>query len=619
MALAAARDYDAASGEIKKAVAALADPAVRREAEGDLSVVRRLPTLVEEMRAMLAQWPRGGGLALVRRAPSGLEKVAGTVVRSDRDRVELQTRAGAETVFVEFEDLAAGSVARLFRDRQGTAADRDLALFCLVEGDLEAAREILGGSAGSLPAKYGDLPAAAAPDPVARRHELEAREIFYAAEREFRSPATRGSAMERYRKLSQEYLDFGFVRRAINRITARAAAGREYFFLASDLVPSGTFTAGRHAQAGACWVTTAEPEPGKTVQNFVEISFHALGGAAYRCWVQAGGCCQETFEVYYQADGATGPHPDRPKEILKIEPGTPNVLTLKPPPGLKATHAAHGGRGRSGEPAHWHWIEIPIPRRGASGLQRVRIVAERQGFGVSKAVVSSVLRAAPRDGEVRDLEAARSEDLGLFAESTPDLAGCWSFEEGAGVAAGDGSGRGHLGALAQGPAWGEGRHGRALRLDGEDDHVLVRDSPSLRIADDLSVTFWMKAEGDVRERARIVGKGDENFGVWAAPGNRLEFRQADGPRTVLALASRKAFPTGRWLHVAAVLRGDRGAIYVDGEEVSSGSRSGLPVTGASPLSIGHAGHGGHYAGWIDELAVHRRALSHPEIQVLAGR
>ncbi len=613
-ALAAVRDYDAAAALVKRAARTLPTEDLRLDAGTDLEDIRRVAALYDDVRQALARWPRGGGVAL--ETSGGARKVSGTVCHSDRDRFEIQTGPGKDTVFVEYSDIAAASLVELHQGRaRGAVRDaRAQALFLLLDGDARGGEE-------TVPEKYRAFARegrarAARPDSVELRNERQARDLYVAAEREYRAPQTRSLAVEKYRALLRDYMDVGLVLRAAERIARRAEPRNEYYYAASDLWTGGTFRLRKQASKGPCWGTEEETEFARARENFVEVEFAVAGNAQPRCWFQVGGCCQESFSAFYQVSDLTTANARKPGAAVHVEPGSVYALTLAAPAWPRKGHAAHG----SGDPLQWEWIEIPLPKYAAAGTKRARLMTSRRGLHVARAVVSAARKAPPKEDEIRDLEEARAADLGFLAGADPDLLGAWSLDEGTGKVLGDASGNGHLGAVSGDPAWGEGKQDLALAFDGKEDSVQVQDSPKLRIAGDLTIAFWVRYESEAKVRHRLAGKGEESYGVWGSTGNKLLFQQCDaGGRQVLGVTSRKGLAAGRWHHVAAVVKGERGYLYVDGAEEGAADRAGTPAASADPLSLGYAGRDGYFAGMLDEVRLYGRALSPDEIRTLAGK
>ncbi len=618
MAFALGRDCDRAAAELVKASRAWREEDVRREAQADIEDLRRLSALHEAVLRGLARRPPGSVIALDRRDLSGeVRRVAGTLVAADVDRAEIRTGPGRPAVFVEFSDVTAASLA----ESLGKPEDRRTpALLCLAEGEWEAALDLLEGKLEAVPAKwwaFGKHARTRLPKP--ERHELSARDLLYAAERDWRLPTTRGLAVEKYRMLGREYTDLSIVRRAIDRITKRSEPCREYFFARADLRGGGTFKTATRPLVGDCWLSTSGSDLARAHENYVELEFYAFAGVPYRLWAQAGGCCAETFACYWQASELSGPHPTKPNATLRIEPASIYGMTARlPSVALKPAHSAHAGRNEAPQPAVWAWVEFTLPKFATPGIKRVRILTDRQGFGVARALVSALKSAAPGEAELRELEAAREAEgappVAMPAPAgggMPDLVGHWTFEEGAGPVAGDASGNGHVAGLEGKPEWIEGKSGGALRFGTKEDAAVVQDAPRLRLTGDLSIAFWVKLERAVATRRLVVGKGEGDYAVWLFPGDRLLFEECDAAgQRVVALSVEDVLPPGAWHHVAAVVKSGKAFLYVNGRQAATGSCSGPPTASPGPLRFG--------AGALDDLRLYSRALSPDEVKSLAA-
>ena len=406
LARAGTREYDRALPELRKAAKAAQEDAVRKEAAADIDDLTRVVMVYDEIQRMLAAWPRGKAIAL----ETAGSKVAGAFVSGDVDRIEIRTGASRETAFVEISEATAASLAALAR---GKADPHALGLFCLIEGHPAAAKTFFDRR-DEAPAKYWAWSAVARqkippPDEETIRRERLARELYYAAERDYRRPATRGSAVEKYRALMKDFLESALVRRTAKRIAARTEGCSEFYFVTDDLTAGGTFKRAARGPAGACWLASSESDMTRGHENFVEIEFATMGEEKYRCWIQVGGCCAETFLAFYQVTGLVVPHPAKAGQSARAEPGSLYAVAVAPPAmTIKATHASHGGQK---EPALWGWIEVPLPKFAQPGVKRVRLCTVVQGFAVARAVVSSTRSATPKEDDLKELEAAREPDL----------------------------------------------------------------------------------------------------------------------------------------------------------------------------------------------------------------
>jgi hypothetical protein len=380
---AAKRDYEGAAAELRRVQRESREDEVRREAAQDLEDLRAVGALYDSLRVPV---PRGTAVTLeARDGVRGVRTIEGRVVDSTAERIEIVPADGFP-VFVEVDDIPA---VRLLRP---TSEARPAALFLLLDGELHAAGARLGGTLDAAAPKYWifarDLASRLQPPDAAElRRTRSALELLYAAEREFRSPRTRGAAVEKYRLLAADYAAVGPVLRSLPRIAERSEAYREYAFGAADVWGSGTFEL-----RGGAWTSTASSDLWRAPANFVEVGYYAFPGVAYRAWVRAGGCCEETLQGFCQVTGLVRPHPQKPGATLPVEPGSKYGLPLRVPPLPADPKHAHAGRRA---PSRWHWIEIPLPPASAAGQRRIRILTAQEGFSVSDVLVSSTRTAPP--------------------------------------------------------------------------------------------------------------------------------------------------------------------------------------------------------------------------------
>jgi len=386
MAKAAARDYAGAAADLERS--APKDDAVKQELAQDLRDLKDLDRLYQ---ATIAAQATSKNLAL--ETIDG-RQVSGRVLAADTDRVELVVGAGKPTVFVEWADVRAATIAGLFRAQK--AETRLAAIFMLLEGDPNGIEDTID------PKYVAFSPSARAKAVKPAAEELSAREIFYDAERQFRTMATRDKALEGYRQLKQKFKDTLLVKRAAARIDRRLESGKEYYFLAADLSAGGTFSLTKEGR----YESLADVDPAKPNPSWVEAEFLALPSTTYRCWALVGGCCAEAFTFHYQATGLTELNP-KTKKRAPAEPGgelaSPVKHSLK---NLKPSHP----KGEPQKPTRWEWIEIVLPRGSAAGVRQVRLLTDLKGFGVAALLVSSSKSKAPAEAEAAELAKARALD-----------------------------------------------------------------------------------------------------------------------------------------------------------------------------------------------------------------
>jgi hypothetical protein len=161
-------------------------------------------------------------------------------------------------------------------------------------------------------------------------------------------------------------------------------------------------------------------------------------------------------------------------------------------------------------------------------------------------------------------------------------------------------------------------------LDGKTGMITVPDDPALRRSGDFTLSFWKRKTENNADWVRIVGKGNgaaRNFGLWEYPGDggALKYQQyTAGGQSILELDSPPMPSLNTWRHVVCTASVNACALYVDGKPVGFARRSGEPGIAPDPLTFGHAGYHGFFAGQIDDVRLYDRALSMSEIDYLAS-
>jgi hypothetical protein len=416
MRLAALRDFTAAASEVANASRSVDDADLRQEAAADLEAANLVDAAHGETLKFLAKSPPGRKLALGFLDEFGKpRRFEGVVVQVRPWRVVLKTEE--ETAAVEFGEIAGPSLAEVFSsraDRKPETDGRAAALLCLLDGDTEAARKYVPGPGPAVPEKYWELAGKIAEerqksDPAAAGKEAEARKIFYEAARELPVPGKAYEAVQKMTGLLNDLAETAFVRRNKASLSGPKEAGKEYYFLPSDLVPSGTFKAGKSPKGMEAVIAADDVEGAAAKTNFVEIVFSAFPGTEYRCWVLMGGCCKENFTFYQQATDLTMPDPKNSRQSVQVEPeGNYAQLVKVSISYLKPSHQAHGGKK---EPARFEWVPVPLPKYAAPGAKVVRLLAEVKGAAIARALVTSLRKEAPKEADVAELEKARADEL----------------------------------------------------------------------------------------------------------------------------------------------------------------------------------------------------------------
>jgi len=206
----------------------------------------------------------------------------------------------------------------------------------------------------------------------------------------------------------------------------------------------------------------------------------------------------------------------------------------------------------------------------------------------------------------------------------PGLVAYWKLDEGAGNTAKDSSGYGQDGVLLNGPTWIDAAVGKGLDFDGTDDYVVCGD-----ILNTVTVPFTMTAwvYRDVAIGTTIINTDPAatyyGFRLQIGSDNKLAVHYCDG--TGSGSESRRTkrsdieLPTGRWIHVAAVVRGAADmSLYFDGVDVGGVyTGSGGAIVHSADQAVVGCGWGGYHDGALDDVRIYDRDLAAGEVAALA--
>ena len=208
-----------------------------------------------------------------------------------------------------------------------------------------------------------------------------------------------------------------------------------------------------------------------------------------------------------------------------------------------------------------------------------------------------------------------------------NLVSHWPLDDGSGAIATDVVAS-YQGTLRNGAAWTSGRHGMAVSLDGDDDHVEL---PAIDVAGSaLTISAWVNSRSfPSNNDQRYVSKAadmQEQSHYWmlgqasAGNQNRLRFRVRAGGTTTTLVAGSEELPLNIWYHAAATYDGATMRLYLDGVLVGSMAKSGvMAASSLVPVFIGANPDGSNFMrGIIGDVRIYSRALSASEVASLSG-
>jgi hypothetical protein len=333
--------------------------------------------------------------------------------------------------------------------------------------------------------------------------------------------------------------------------------------------------------------------------------------------------------VTISASGAQG----SPKQVpvtLTVQPAAP-ALSVTPAslsfsavaggaaPASQQLTIANTGTGTlqwtasSAEP----WLN-EAPASG-TGSGTVAVSVDTTGLAVGTYSGTVRVAAAGAQGSPRDIPVSLNVTA---SQPVTGLVAAFGFDEGAGTAVADASGRGNAGTIS-GAAWTDsGRFGRALTFDGVDDWVTVPDAASLDLTTGMTIEAWVNPSTLAGAWRTVMLKerpGQLAYGMYASgdvlrPSGWISIGSSDRGTTGTA-----AVPTNAWTHLAATYNGATLRLWVNAVNVSSFNVTGSIATSTMPLRVGGNGVWAEwFAGRIDEVRVYNRALTQTELQADMG-
>ncbi len=203
-----------------------------------------------------------------------------------------------------------------------------------------------------------------------------------------------------------------------------------------------------------------------------------------------------------------------------------------------------------------------------------------------------------------------------------------SFDEDPSDGVKDLSNYGNHGEMKSEPEWLEGKFGKALWFDGEDDWVQIPDNETLRVDEAVTVMAWINTETYTfpgSDWQGILAKSNlpRSYSLYTMVGGKLHFSTSGAtPQPYYGSVSTATIPLDEWVHVAAVAetseKGGSHTYYVNGE---LGGEKSLPDFKTLPgdqdtsdVFIARKAVVQPFLGFIDEVRIWNRALSADEVK-----
>ncbi len=164
--------------------------------------------------------------------------------------------------------------------------------------------------------------------------------------------------------------------------------------------------------------------------------------------------------------------------------------------------------------------------------------------------------------------------------------GLWLFDGGSGRIASDSSKYGNDGRIEGGAEWVDGKFGEALSFNGIDAYVEVPGSDSLKVADAVTIEFWLFPRSFAGEWNIIRKHTQDTYDYEINAIGDIHFNLKFVETTTGIVIGGEDVPFDQWTHLAFTYDGKKAIMYINAEPVFEQDVSGTIPTSDSPLYIG---------------------------------
>lgn len=217
-----------------------------------------------------------------------------------------------------------------------------------------------------------------------------------------------------------------------------------------------------------------------------------------------------------------------------------------------------------------------------------------------------------------------SPDVSLA--KTPDPLLWLPLDEGTGTFADDRSPN-QLEASLSNVGWVSGKFGTAVRFSGENSFIDLPEVPGLSGAKEFTISMWALWEGAAGKYPNLLSSRNWQPGgllIFVAD-NTCSFRMGHSEKSSGDSAIQwqetgvpilNTLPQNEWVHICITYAQPEIRTYVNGKLIAKGSWAHLPEVRS--LRLGGWQNSVSHRGLMDDLRIAKRALSAPEIAVLAN-
>jgi Concanavalin A-like lectin/glucanases superfamily/Bacterial Ig-like domain/Bacterial Ig domain len=227
---------------------------------------------------------------------------------------------------------------------------------------------------------------------------------------------------------------------------------------------------------------------------------------------------------------------------------------------------------------------------------------------------SHLLEVEATDGSSHVSDRAKQSASTRLCSAPVGLVAAYSFDDPPAATVDDVSGNGHTGTLV-GAAWGPGRYGGAVDLNGTNAYVDLGPLGTF-YQSAFTLEAWVKKQSTSKNDVAVVGSWNSGGPmIWVDHlATRYQLVMNNGMSNYLDSGQNPV--AGQWQHLAATFDGTTARFFIDGVQVASRSVS-VSIGSSNVWRIGAYGGSptGFFDGLVDDVRIYNRALSGTELQV----
>lgn len=209
----------------------------------------------------------------------------------------------------------------------------------------------------------------------------------------------------------------------------------------------------------------------------------------------------------------------------------------------------------------------------------------------------------------------------ILAESS--LVSYWKLGEANSTTATDSKGSnngtytGNALSLSEQPVGGSGVGGACLGINLATNNTSYVNIPAFSLASPITIELWFRVNQSFSTQNSYLVVKNPALAQWGISYNSGVISLFGGSGTTITSPANTQLYDGTWHYVMATISGTTGTIFLDGDQVATGSVTAIAngtTNSTNDINIGRSAGGAYFNGYIDEVALYNTALTLSDAQ-----